>query len=66
MLNLTDREQQIYDQIVNFTETFPGILPTATGLAKTFDTSIQNINNILFKLEAKGFIKRERGIKILK
>ena len=64
--NLTDKQQQVYDQIVNLTETYPGILPTASQLAKIFNTSLQNINNILFKLEAKGFIKRERGIKILK
>ena len=66
MVNLTNMQQKVYDQIVNLTETYPGILPTAAQLVKAFNTSFQNINNILFKLEAKGFIKRERGIKILK
>ena len=66
MSDLTNKQQKIYDQIVNLKKEFPMVNPTVAQLARLFTMSRQGMTDHIKAMEVKGYILRLRGIEVIR
>jgi len=66
MEKLADKQKEIYDTLVALVKKHPQVRPTEVQLTKLFNTTKQNMNQHLQAMEKKGYIKRVRGLEVVK